>query len=499
MLTPEQQQELINTAKIFDPMYLWSGSLDEFTPVPTPATFSFILDKINNQHVLESAIKMTTMPLSMPNESYIVNVLDHAYLNMNVEKQIFLDGASVSFDSVDPHERPEMNMKWNGINFITNLFILSRQIGWIMGFILTGKHKNIGQKIWNATVQTATHITTVNDLNEIEKDIEKLISCVLAIEFIDSLLEQYIKEDVKQKYLYSWDIIEAFYWQRFRPLDMYYQSTYCISAVHAGIITKEQYLKDYGTRGIVDFELISPRYSEVPDIVFDSAYIGKGQVLEEKLVNIAAIRSIRSLDRKLLEAAWEVKALRGSIRMTSLIGIAKLRAALLSISKGKTLTHDLIFFMTKEEIHQDPSQSMDAAAKRKDQYNANMKVQLPTLLTRDIVVKMTAIHETGEKAIGTGISAGEVQGTLVFVKNPDTEAKNLENHIVVFPDASPEFSMLYRHAKGIIFQSGGAMSHGAIVAREYRIPAISLGGHELTWEPNTNVLLSGTEGKVQIL
>jgi phosphohistidine swiveling domain-containing protein len=499
MLTPDQQQELINTAKIFEPMHLWSGSLDEFTPVPTPSTFSFVLDKINNQHVLESAMKMTTMPLSLPNEPYIVNVLDHAYVNMNFEKQLYLDGASVSFDSVNPHDRPEINMIWSGAGILTNAFILARQFGWILGFILTQKHKNIGQKIWNATVQTAANITTLNDISEIEKDIEHLISCVLAIELIYSLLEQYVKEDIKPKYLYSWDIIEAFYWQRFRPLDMYYQSTYSVGAVNAGIISKEQYLKDYGTRGFVDFELMSPRYSEVPDNVFNSPYTSKAQIMEEKLVNIAAIHNIRSLDRKLLEAAWEIKALRGSIRMTSLTGIAKLRAALLNISKGKTLSNDLIFFMTKEEIHKDPAAFMDAAAERQERYNANMKLQLPTLLTRDVVVKMTAIHEKGEKAIGTGVSAGEVQGTLLFVKTPETDAKTLENHIVVFPDASPEFSMLYRHAKGIIFQSGGAMSHGAIVAREYRIPAITLGGHELTWEPNTSVQLNGTEGKVQIL
>lgn len=499
MLTHDQQQELINTAKMFEPMHLWSGSLDEFTPVPSPATFSFILDKINNQRIVENAMKMTTMPLSLPTEQYIVNVLDHAYLNMNCEKQLFLDGATVKFDSEDPHQRPEMNLSWSGIGFITNIFILSRQIAWILNFILTKKHTTVCRNIWNTTVQAASRVSKRTTLQEIEQDTNSLISCVLAIELIDNLLEQYIKEDVKPKYLYSWDIIEAFYWQRFRPLDMYYQSTYCVSAVNAGIISKDQYLKDYGDRGVVDFELMSPRYSEVSDSIFSTSYSDKRPILEEKLVNIAAIRSIRPIDKKLLEASWEVKALRGSIRMTSLSAIAKLRATLISLSKGKTVTDDLIFFMTKEEIYKDPSQFMETAAKRKEQYNANMQIQLPTLLTREVVLKMTAIHEKGEKAIGTGVSAGEVRGSLLFVKSPETDAKTLENHIVVFPDASPEFSLLYRHAKGIIFQSGGAMSHGAIVVREYRIPAISLGGHELTWELNTNVLLSGTEGKVQIL
>jgi phosphohistidine swiveling domain-containing protein len=499
MLTPQQQQEMINIAKMIDQLYLWSGSLDEFTPTPTPSTYSFFLEKINNQRVMDRAMKLTTLPLFTPNEPYLVNVFDHAYVNMHYEKELFLGDSKVTFEVPNAHMRPEMNLSWTVTSLLPNVYILGRQISWILSFILTKKHTRICKKLWDETEKTANHIVGLDKIEDIEKDIEDLVSCVLGIELIDNLLEQYVREEVKPKYLYSWDIIEAYYWQRFRPLDQYFQSSYCIGAVYAGIMKKEDYLREYGMRGVVDFELMSPRYAEIPDTIFAHTAHEEKETLSEKLVNVGAIKSIRPLDKSLLAAAWEVKAMRGTIRMKSLVGVTRLRAALLQLAKQHTISTDLIFFMTLDEIKKDPKEYIDLAAARKDAYAKNMEVKLPPLITRDVVVKMTAIHEKGEKAIGGAVSSGEVQGTILYVRTPEIDAKMLENKIVVFPDASPAFSMLYRHAKGIIFESGGAMSHGAIVAREYRIPAITLGGHELAWEENTSVNLNGTDGTLMIL
>lgn len=499
MLTPQQQQEMINTAKMHEPLLLWSGSLDEFTPVPTPSTLSFLLEKINNQNLMQKAMNMTSIPLYLPNEPYIITILDHAYINLQFEKQLFLNGSDVHFDRSNPHVRPVISLNWTLMSFLPNAFTMIRQMAWLVSFILTGKHAHITAAIDSHVTQVANHITTATTLEAIETDLEELIACVLATELLDNLLEQYIREELKPKYLFSWDIIEAYYWQRYRPLDQYYQSTYQIGAVTAGIITQEHYLQVFGSRGIVDFELSSPRYREVPNNIFQTNTNPQKQVLLEKLVNIAAIKNITFMDRKLLAAAWEIKALRGTVRMKSLVGVAVMRQYLLDIAKQQTISGDLIFYMTREEIKKDPKLFVDQAAQRKEQYLENMKVPLPTLITHDVVVKMTAIHVKGEKAIGAPVAAGEVSGTLMYVKTPEIDSSELKNKIVVFPDASPAFSMLYRHAKGIIFESGGAMSHGAIVAREYRIPAISLGGHELSWDANITVSLNGTDGWVQIV
>ena len=44
--------------------------------------------------------------------------------------------------------------------------------------------------------------------------------------------------------------------------------------------------------------------------------------------------------------------------------------------------------------------------------------------------------------------------------------------IGIFPNASPEFATIYPKCKGMIFLKGGQTSHGAIVAREFRIPSL---------------------------
>ena len=73
---------------------------------------------------------------------------------------------------------------------------------------------------------------------------------------------------------------------------------------------------------------------------------------------------------------------------------------------------------------------------------------------------------------GVPISPGVVQGR-VKVLHSASEKKLLPGEILVARATDPGWTPLFINAKGIILEIGGALQHGAVVAREYGIPCVS--------------------------
>ena len=71
---------------------------------------------------------------------------------------------------------------------------------------------------------------------------------------------------------------------------------------------------------------------------------------------------------------------------------------------------------------------------------------------------------------GTSVSSGKVTGKVLQVM--DNSQKIPKGTIGIFSNASTEFTIQFPKCVGMIFLRGGQTSHGAIVAREFGIPAI---------------------------
>ena len=72
---------------------------------------------------------------------------------------------------------------------------------------------------------------------------------------------------------------------------------------------------------------------------------------------------------------------------------------------------------------------------------------------------------------GSGVSSGVYEGTARVVKKPE-QARLEPGEILVAPFTDPGWTPLFIHAKGLVLEVGGLLIHGAIVAREYGIPAV---------------------------
>lgn len=99
----------------------------------------------------------------------------------------------------------------------------------------------------------------------------------------------------------------------------------------------------------------------------------------------------------------------------------------------------------------------------------------------------------------TGIpgSTGSVTGTARIVHGPDDFARVRAGDILVCPFTDPAWTPLLRLAGGVVTETGGALSHAAIVAREHGIPAVlGLTGALRRIPDGATVTIDGTTGAV---
>jgi pyruvate,water dikinase len=100
---------------------------------------------------------------------------------------------------------------------------------------------------------------------------------------------------------------------------------------------------------------------------------------------------------------------------------------------------------------------------------------------------------------GTAASAGVALGRARVVRKLE-EARIETGDILVAPYTDPAWTPLFPIAAGLVTEVGGLMTHGAVVAREYGIPAVvGVDGATETIRDGAIVRVNGTQGYIEIL
>jgi len=73
---------------------------------------------------------------------------------------------------------------------------------------------------------------------------------------------------------------------------------------------------------------------------------------------------------------------------------------------------------------------------------------------------------------GTGTSPGVVTGRVRILRNIEDGEHLVPGEILVARATDPGWTPLFLKAGGVIMELGGMLSHGAVVAREYGLPAV---------------------------
>jgi pyruvate,water dikinase len=106
----------------------------------------------------------------------------------------------------------------------------------------------------------------------------------------------------------------------------------------------------------------------------------------------------------------------------------------------------------------------------------------------------------GEVLVGRPVSPGLKQGPVKVVSTPRQFSKIQAGDILVTRSTDPGWTPIFGLLGGLIMESGGQLSHGAVVAREYGLPAVAgIAGATQLLHDGQVVLLDGLAGMVTML
>jgi pyruvate,water dikinase len=194
----------------------------------------------------------------------------------------------------------------------------------------------------------------------------------------------------------------------------------------------------------------------------------------------------RSLDR-LRRFVWLREEMRDlSSRMYYLI-----RRTVLEIARRRDLGDD-IFFMTFQEIFKDDRSNIE---RNRAIYESYRNFKAPNEIGAHYSYQPKKSHGALR---GIGASPGSAQGVARVALSVEEAARVERGEILVCPFTDPGWTPILDRVAAVVTETGGLLSHAAVICREYGIPAV-LGVPHATEAIRDGelIVVSGTEGRVE--
>lgn len=164
-----------------------------------------------------------------------------------------------------------------------------------------------------------------------------------------------------------------------------------------------------------------------------------------------------------------------------------------------------IDYLTFDELHAAvQSRTVDRArvADRKVEHASFEKLSPPRVITSDgeIIIGKYARPDLPPGAlVGLAVSSGVVEGRARVVTSM-ADATLEPGDILVTRFTDPSWTPLFVAIRGLVTEVGGLMTHGAVVAREYGLPAVvGVEGATTRIKDGQQIRLDGTDGYVELL
>jgi pyruvate,water dikinase len=163
-----------------------------------------------------------------------------------------------------------------------------------------------------------------------------------------------------------------------------------------------------------------------------------------------------------------------------------------------------VFYLTFEEFQEavrTHKVDLKLISQRKAEHRIHQKLNPPRVITSDgEILSGNYKHDLPAGAIaGLAVSSGVVEGRARVILNMEDAALE-EGDILVTTFTDPSWTPLFISIKGLVTEVGGLMTHGAVIAREYGLPAV-VGVENATAiiQDGQRIRVNGTDGYVEIL
>ena len=174
------------------------------------------------------------------------------------------------------------------------------------------------------------------------------------------------------------------------------------------------------------------------------------------------------------------------------------------LDRGLISKEEDIFFLSKEEIFQlAKGRGKDALAKvpaRRKEF-VDWRGELPPKFVRGSVEfdDTVKVVDNAAQLTGTSASPGVATGPVRVVDSIEQLSEVREGEILITSNTDPGWTAVFSKIAGLVTETGGILSHGAVVSREYGIPAVTaVKGATKIFITGQRITLDGNEGLIYI-
>jgi len=293
----------------------------------------------------------------------------------------------------------------------------------------------------------------------------------------------------------------------------------------------ERFLADFGHRAVYEVDIANPRWIEDPTYILQQVRL----LLESGAAagfRDAGRRRRKEAERTVRRRAWflfpvirwlahrtrHAGALREGSKSALLTFLEPLRYIVLEVGRrmhaaGILDARDDIFYLTAIELdafmrgYWDGSGAKALVQDRKAQREAWLAEHPADVIVegdgknsepgRAYVPERPAHEAPGRTLKGTGVSTGTATARARILRHPSEGDRLGTGEILVAPSTDPGWTPLFMRAAAIAMEVGGYHSHGAIVAREFGIPAVvNVPGLLATVKDGETITVDGDTGTI---
>jgi len=292
------------------------------------------------------------------------------------------------------------------------------------------------------------------------------------------------------------------------------------------------WLDKYGMRGVGEIDITRPRWSERPRMLLPLllGHIknvepgagkqrfeqGRQQAWQKEQELLARLRALPDGEQKAEETKRAIDRVRTFIGYREYPKYGKVcryfvyKRAL--IEEAERLVRDRVlretedmFYLTFDELHdvvRTKRVDDQLIRRRKEEFASNQALTPPRVLTSDGEVISGAYRRGDVPAgalVGLPVSAGTIEGRARVVFEM-TKAELEAGDILVTRYTDPSWTPLFVAIRGLVTEVGGLMTHGAVIAREYGLPAVVGVEHATRLiRDGQQIRVHGTDGYIEIL
>jgi pyruvate,water dikinase len=289
----------------------------------------------------------------------------------------------------------------------------------------------------------------------------------------------------------------------------------------------EEFLRDFGHRAVYECHASNPRWAEDPSWILEQVQsIRDNPPARDPRENAAEVR--RQAERELRQRfGWrtplllwlarklrEAMAARENAKSALVCLLLPTRRVVLEIGRrlvaaGHLDAPEQAFHFAFADVvcwlngYWDGEGARELARDRAHHRDLWLAETAPDLITEepdgrlaDPLPPPACLPESGMWS-GIPVSPGLASGSARIVRHPADAAHLRQGDILIAPSTDPGWTPLFLRASAIVMQTGGFLSHGAIVAREYGIPAVAnIPGILNALQDGERITVDGSAGRV---